>query len=577
MKTDLRPSAVRFLRILPDFIGPVVAAVFGTAVWLILIAQSDTPNESITLWLRTLLTLSGFAFLYLTAWTIAGRSGALSKSQTIFALVAIGPLLGYAFLCIHVKHADLPWEYGTLFTSLGILAVIVLPWIRRSDDTGFWMYNWQLLGRLIWTGAIGFVLVLGLEGALFAIAYLFQQTINERVYLGLLAVVCGLIMPLHFLVGIPAAGTTSTFPKFIRVFAIYILVPILTIYLVILYIYVAQILLTQQWPRDGVARIVLWYAFIGLSALAFATPLLTGSNKGRIIARVYWITLLPLLLLLFFAVGKRIAEYGITESRYELTLVGVWFLLNACYSLVRNPAALRVYALGLFGLLLVALIPGINPVALSIQSQFARIPTGQHMLRLNPTDSELQLAAENLFYYLFRRVDYQAFQPYVTVDLGSLAKDIEADEQEHRDPATLESAVFPQLKQVEAQVTQFRFSVDETPSNGNSSEPLSISDFQRLTRFSAIADWNSSQYRVTLDGQSIVFHRDDGDLKFSLQALMTSLTQNEKTTDTSNLGWNALRVVDPSGKTVLQLTDISLEKREGGCSATRVDGFLLER
>src|SRR6516225_9072780 len=110
MKTDLRPSAVRFLRILPDFIGPVVAAVFGTAVWLILIAQSDTPNESITLWLRTLLTLSGFAFLYLTAWTIAGRYGALFKSQTIFALVAIGPLLGYAFLCIHVKHADLPWE-----------------------------------------------------------------------------------------------------------------------------------------------------------------------------------------------------------------------------------------------------------------------------------------------------------------------------------------------------------------------------------------------------------------------------------------------------------------------------------
>jgi hypothetical protein len=136
MRTDLRLSTVGLFRVLSDFIGPVVAAVSGTAVWLIFIAQPDIPNETVTSWLRTLLSLSWFAFLFLTAWTIARRYRALSSSQTILALIVIGLLLGYAFFCIHSRHPALPWEYGLLFTLAGILAVIVLPWIRRSDDAG---------------------------------------------------------------------------------------------------------------------------------------------------------------------------------------------------------------------------------------------------------------------------------------------------------------------------------------------------------------------------------------------------------------------------------------------------------
>jgi hypothetical protein len=454
-----------------------------------------------------------------------------------------------------------------------------VPWLGHSNDAGFWTYNWRLLTRTIWTAAIGIVLMLGLNGALLAVGYLFQQTIDWRIYTAVSAVVCGLIMPLHFLVGVPTAETPGAYPKFIRVFALYILLPLLAIYLIILYVYAVQILLTHQWPKGGLANIVLWYAFIGISVLAFATPALTGSGRGRLLARLYWISLLPLLFLLFFAIGKRIAEYGITESRYEVTFAGVWFFLCAVYSLWRSPAALRIYAIALFGLLLVALAPGIGPVPVSIRSQLARIPSVQHALSQDPTDSKGQIAAENLFTYLSQRVDYRAFQPYVSIDLGSLAKNIEDEEQQRMDPEALRLDLFPQLKRVTVTIVRLTFIVDNTPKEGNSANPLSISDFRRLTRFSARDGSHGSQYHLTLDGQSVVFHRNECDLTFSLQALMTSLTQDQKATDQviTNVGWDVLRVADPSGQKVLQLTELSLEKRDGSCSASHVEGFLLER
>jgi hypothetical protein len=167
----------------------------------------------------------------------------------------------------------------------------------------------------------------------------------------------------------------------------------------------------------------------------------------------------------------------------------------------------------------------------------------------------------------------------IYVDLSSLAKDIEAEEQQHLDPEVLRSVVFPQLKTVTVPIVRLTFIVDNTPQEGDSADPLSISSFRRLTRFSAAAGSNGAQYRITLDGQSVVFHRLEGDLTYSLQALMTSLTHDQKTTDhtTTNVGWNALRVTDPSGQRVLQFTELSVEKQEGNCLAIHIDGFLLEK
>jgi uncharacterized membrane protein len=134
MKTDLRLSTVGLFRVLSEFIGPVVAAIFGTAVWLILIAQPDVPDESLASWLRTLLSLSWFAFLFLTAWTIARRYRASSNSQTILASIAIALLLVYAFFCIHSRHPALPWEYGLLFTSISVR----WPKISRPKNNSTW-------------------------------------------------------------------------------------------------------------------------------------------------------------------------------------------------------------------------------------------------------------------------------------------------------------------------------------------------------------------------------------------------------------------------------------------------------
>ena len=202
-------------------------------------------------------------------------------------------------------------RYLALSSAL-YLGFIIIPYCYRKPYFENYLVN--LVLRFLTTYLYSAVLYLGIAAMLFTIHKLFGAEINSRVYTDIWLVVAGIFAPTFFLAELPESGRefeTTGYPKVLRVLLLYIMMPIILAYTVILYLYFAKIILTWQWPSGIVANLVLWYSLI-TTAVIFATYPLRESNRwasqfGRAMPKL----ILPLLLMMFMAMGIRIKAYGI--------------------------------------------------------------------------------------------------------------------------------------------------------------------------------------------------------------------------------------------------------------------------
>ena len=86
----------------------------------------------------------------------------------------------------------------------------------------------------------------------------------------------------------------------------------------------------------------------------------------------YFISILVFVFLLLGAIGIRISQYGVTEQRYLILMIGVWILIVGITSLIWPSKSLRTMIFTLLGLAISsAYLPrGAGPTAL--QSQTSR-------------------------------------------------------------------------------------------------------------------------------------------------------------------------------------------------------------
>jgi hypothetical protein len=252
------------------------------------------------------------------------RTAVKWPTAVIVYVLAAAALLGYYYFLLPDTGMVAVSRYLGFTVALYLLFLSV-PFLGRRD--GFELYVIKLFTGFIVTYFYSLILYAGLAAIVFTIDALFGAGISGRVYADLWFIVGGIFAPAYFFAGIPAYGAVyhpAEYPKFLRILLLYIVMPLLSVYTGILYVYFIKILVTRHWPAGIVSHLVLWYSFISIAVIFFIYLLREKNNWSRIFSDYLPKLILPLLVMMFIAMGIRINAYGITENRYLVMTGGIW-------------------------------------------------------------------------------------------------------------------------------------------------------------------------------------------------------------------------------------------------------------
>src|SRR5690606_17139411 len=162
--------------------------------------------------------------------------------------------------------------------------------------------------------------------------------------------------PLFFLAGMEREiEKGATFPKALKFFAQYALFPLVVTYLLILYAYSIKRLINWEVPYCRVANRVLSLAVAGIVVYLLVYPWQNDSEEKWInqYSRYFFPAVLPLNILLFAGIARRISDYDITENRYLVLTLAIWLAGVSLYMIFSRRKDIRLIpctmaAIGLF-------------------------------------------------------------------------------------------------------------------------------------------------------------------------------------------------------------------------------------
>ncbi|HEX7572539.1 MAG TPA: DUF4153 domain-containing protein, partial [Bacteroidota bacterium] len=368
---DARATLLRFPLVILD-------AAVGTLAALILVDYEGPPAPTI-LFKILLAAILGIPLLSALALLAEKKEWRSSKAMCIQAIGLLF-LAGYA-LSVPSDLAEAPANTIIQFFLIASglhLFVATAPFTARGELNGFWHYNKTLFVRMLTALLYAVVLWVGRAIALAALKNLFGLDIPEKRYFELWVLIAGLFMTWFFLAGVPRElarlESLTEYPKGLKVFAQYILFPLVLVYLVILYAYMGKIIIAWDWPQGWVSKLILGFSGAGIFSLLLLQPITEREENVwiRTAARWFYVILIPLVMMLFFALWRRVSEYGVTPGRYLAMALGLWLAALVVYFVASKAKSIKVIPATLCILAFVVSVGPWGMLSVSEQSQVSR-------------------------------------------------------------------------------------------------------------------------------------------------------------------------------------------------------------
>ncbi len=328
------------VRLYPMEIG--MAAIY--CVLACLNYRLDFSNPSV----KTLLIYFPIAFLFTFLLNDMSRGSKWRLGYYLSAFAGLG-LLGVSF------------ETDVYFISLIVIQLLLLIRNGSIDNKAFVEYTLRYINALFSAALISCIAWLLVLSVYFSIRYIFdiwsENTIEKFIVYSSF-VIFMILAPVLFLTFRPKKeGEIQEANRSFDVLLNYILSPILLVYAVILYMYLGKIVFSCSLPKGGVAYIVagfVTYAYI-LKGLQFF-----------LVRRFYdWffnhisLIVLPTLGLYWVGACYRIHQYGFTEPRVYLVLIGWILTIMALLFLFRRTGRYwYVAVIAVFSVSLITYVPG---------------------------------------------------------------------------------------------------------------------------------------------------------------------------------------------------------------------------
>ena len=420
-----------------------ISAIWGTELnW-----ESDLREQIYGVTIATLL----FYPLSIGVITLLESVKAKPLAKTI-PNAALIVLFGLSYFFWFKDYTD--WtEMQALMTGLwgisSVFFVFVSPYIlKKKSMEDFWQYSTSIFGRILLTVGFFGLMYLGIVLLLASVDYLFAFELHEELFPDAFFILSGIAGQLFFLSEVPRKydGLGSDYPLGLKYFIQYLFVPLIIAYLVVLYAYTGSIVATWEWPKGGVAIWIIVFCTGGVFTYFFSHSLKEVFYKYvEIFRKSLFYFIIPLTLVLFFAVGLRISDYGVTEARYFGVLMGIWLLITSIYYISNKKKDLRFFPITLIVFIMVSSYGPFSAFSISRNSQVNQLSQLVEEGKKYTHDEEYRI--KNIINYLNRNHGLESLEKA----LGDLS------EQEGIDSYTTETNIYKMLGMSEDYYGQYYF------------------------------------------------------------------------------------------------------------------------
>ncbi|WP_019132740.1 DUF4153 domain-containing protein [Peptoniphilus obesi] len=268
--------------------------------------------------------------------------------------------------------------YDTKYVYFGVLLFLSCACLfigKIFNHKNFVEYFFKIVEAMFISLSFSTVLFIGLSAIYFLITKLFDIAIVDKVY-----IITFIIIYLPFNVGI----FLSYFPrneidfdnyKLAKPFVIlvsYITVPIFIIYAFILYIYFFKILIQAELPKGVITNLVLVFALLTV-ILLFISSVIKSNKLVEKFREFFQVIMIPILVMMFYAIFIRISNYGLTENRYFVIAAGIYTLISMIYYIFYRSNSNIFIFISLAAIIFLSTIGPVSAYNLSASSQDARL------------------------------------------------------------------------------------------------------------------------------------------------------------------------------------------------------------
>lgn len=315
---------------------PFVFTLLATLLALLLVHKIDAPKEP---FIGKLFFLLAYGVVALTALKLFVESEHWPlKKHLVAAVITI------TIIYMFIWPGFVPPSGTTfVFFSLAVLlSLLFSPYLKRlSDSASVWFFNYQAVAAVFFGVIAVIILGVGVSFILLSIRYLFEIKISSDVYRDMWILFGGIFLPIYVLSNIPRQfdykDNGCDFPKGVSFIANYILVPLMFVYIAILYAYFIKIIVQWELPRGNLGWMITTFGTIGIVTKLVAYPIRDkGTRLLLLFDKYYYYALVVPVILLAIAIGVRINDYGMTEQRYAVLLLGAWFVIVASIAMIQK-------------------------------------------------------------------------------------------------------------------------------------------------------------------------------------------------------------------------------------------------
>ncbi len=284
-------------------------------------------------------------------------------------------LLGAYYLSIDLEQTTQEAIRFSFYLFSAVVAIPVGFLIKKPSEDNLWLHFVLTLKNLIQSAFLSGIMYAGVAIAISTIHSLFDIKFDEKIYLYTWFVFAGFYAPLLFLSKFhePNAVFENTKKYELENFLIrFVITPLSLFYLGILYVYFAKLIFSQELPKGTLA-----YLIMSFCSLATFTHFVTFAYKEqkfyKYINKLLYFFIVPLIFLLAYSLYLRISEYGVTENRYVISVVGMWLAFISVYMILTK---FKKFKMIFYSLCVVPLVISIGPwsaFSISEKSQIGRL------------------------------------------------------------------------------------------------------------------------------------------------------------------------------------------------------------